>query len=184
MRSMRIRELTDADLDAVAELRVHSWRFAYAGLMPEEHLAALSPKRDAQRRREMRAASDGTVTDLVAEDAGGEIAGMAAFGPYRTGATAGDAQLAGDGELYALYVRPELVGGGFGRELFTACVRRLAAGGHPRLRLWVLRENLRARGFYAHMGCAADGAETVCDVAGAQVPEVRYVRPLGERAAQ
>lgn len=206
---MRIREMTAADIDAVSELRVRSWRFAYEGLMPKRYLAAMSPARYAEGMRQQIAQGVGRVGHIVAEDtwdagdagdaenpdatdlkeaddgaARGTIVGWAVIGPYRQDPLpggdprSGDDRLADDGELYALHVRSDLVGGGIGRALMTEGMGRLAADGFARLRLWVVRDNVRARRFYERMGCILDGAEATADVGGTKVPEVRYVRPL------
>jgi GNAT superfamily N-acetyltransferase len=67
-----------------------------------------------------------------------------------------DVYLAWDADrLRHLGVRPEL----WGRGLARAAVER-AAGVH---RLWVLRENTRARGFYEHLGWAPTGREQAAE---------------------
>jgi GNAT superfamily N-acetyltransferase len=67
-----------------------------------------------------------------------------------------DVYLAWDAErLRHLGVRPELWGTGLAR----AAVDR-ATGVR---RLWVLRDNLRARGFYEHLGWAATGREQAAE---------------------
>ncbi|MFF8971158.1 GNAT family N-acetyltransferase [Streptomyces sp. NPDC014995] len=164
--------MTLADCDRVSGIRVRGWRTAYRGLMPQSHLDALSVTEDAERHRGRLSQGDGGVVDLVAEQAG-EVVGWAAHGPYREGA-----HRTRDAELYALYVDPARVGTGVGRALLAEAVRRTAARGHRRMYLWVLEENVRARRFYERAGFHADGAREPFDVAGAAVPEVRYVRDL------
>ncbi|WP_372352510.1 N-acetyltransferase family protein [Streptomyces sp. KL116D] len=86
-----IRPMTLDDCDAVAEVRVRGWQFAYAGLMPQTYLDAMSVARDAARRREVF----GRGGDLVAERSGSVI-GWACHGPSR------DRDLPpGEAELYA-----------------------------------------------------------------------------------
>ncbi|MFJ4534803.1 GNAT family N-acetyltransferase [Streptomyces tibetensis] len=173
MRSPRIREMTLADCDRVAEIRVGGWRGAYRGLIPQSYLDGLSVEEDAERRREHLSRSDGSVVNLVAEGTGGELVGWACHGPYREGDVLTD-----DAELYALYVHPDHVGRGVGRALLAESVARCSAAGHGRLLLWVLKENDRARRFYERAGLRADGAQEPFEVAGVVVPEVRYARPL------
>ncbi len=162
--------MTEADADAVAEIRVRGWRTAYAGLLPGGHLDALDAAEDAARRRERLAAGDARVADLVAESAEGDVVGWVCFGPCR------DAdQQADTAELYALYLRPERIGTGVGRSLCAAAVEGTRKRGYARMSLWVVRDNARARRFYERAGFAPDGAEDVYDADGTPVPEVRYV---------
>jgi ribosomal protein S18 acetylase RimI-like enzyme len=164
--------MTLADCDRVSEVRIRGWQTAYRGLMPQSYLDALSADADNERRRARFEQGDGSVVNLVAEEAG-EVVGWAAHGPYR----AGEHRTA-DAELYALYVDSAHTGTGIGRALLTEAVRRTAADGHRRMYLWVLKENTRARAFYERAGFHADGTEEPFEVEGVAVPEVRYVRDL------
>ncbi|ROQ60007.1 L-amino acid N-acyltransferase YncA [Streptomyces sp. 840.1] len=167
-----IRDMTIEDCEAVAAVRVRGWRSAYAGLMPQAHLDAMSVAGDAERRRGFFAEAN-EVVNVVAERTDLGVIGWAAYGPYRENG----ARLA-RGELYAIYVLPELTGTGVGRALMSEVLARAASAGHPDLALWVLRENAPARRFYARAGFRPDGAAEAFEVAGVLVPEVRYVRPL------
>lgn len=170
--------MAEADCEAVAAVRIEGWRTAYRGLMPQTHLDALSVERDAERRREHLAHGDGSVVDVVAERAG-EVIGWGCCGPYREdggGRTA-------DGEVYALYVHPDHWSTGAGRLLTAALTARAADAGCPRLLLWVLKANDRARRFYERAGFAPDGAEEDVVVDGVAVPEVRYAMRLSATAA-
>ncbi|GGX63605.1 GNAT family N-acetyltransferase [Streptomyces hiroshimensis] len=170
---VRIRTMTEDDIDAVAEIRVGGWRTAYAGLVPQGHLDAMDAAEDAARHRRLFRLNGGLQrVNLVAESADG-VAGWACYGPCRD-ADATD----GDGELYALYVRPDLIGTGAGRALCTAVTEGAAARGFRRMLLWVLEGNHRARAFYTHAGFVPDGSEQPYEVAGVSVPEVRYAMPL------
>lgn len=172
MSGPRIREMTLADCDRVAEIRIQGWQSAYRGLMPQPFLDALSVAEDAERRRERFRPSDGSVVNLVAEQ-DGELLGWAAHGPYRE-----DEVRTADAELYAIYVDPGRYGAGVGHALLQESVRRCTATGHDRMYLWVLKGNTRARAFYERAGFRADGAEEPFEVDGVAVPEVRYLRTL------
>ena len=167
-----VRPMTLADCDRVAEIRIGGWRSAYRGLMPQSHLDGLSVTEDAARHRTRFAAADGSALDLVAERAG-EVVGWACHGPYRDGEVR-----TADAELYAIYVDPAHYGDGIGQSLLDESVRRCTAARHPRMLLWVLKDNARARRFYEQAGFHADGTEEPYEVAGVPVPEVRYVREL------
>ncbi|MEU7189312.1 GNAT family N-acetyltransferase [Streptomyces sp. NPDC039022] len=173
---IRIRDMEQADIDAVAAIRVRGWQTAYAGLMPQAYLDGLSAAEDAAARREFFAAAPPEVVNLVAEQ-DGTLIGWAAFGPARAEDGAPPPP-ASEGELYALYLPPERIGTGIGRALTDACLARAGRNGFRALRLWVLKGNARARRFYERAGFRADGAEEAYEVAGVAVPEVRYRRPL------
>ncbi|MFB6812628.1 GNAT family N-acetyltransferase [Streptomyces sp. NPDC056387] len=163
--------MNEADIDTVSALRVRGWQAAYASLIPQDYLDAMSPGDDAQRRRARFASSRGSVWNLVAVDEDDVPIGWICFGPYR-GAT----DAAAPGEVYALYVEPSLTGRGIGRALLEAMHQHAEAQQFSTLLLWVLRDNARARRFYAAAGYVGDGA-VARDVYGkTAVQEVRYRR--------
>jgi ribosomal protein S18 acetylase RimI-like enzyme len=162
--------MTEADIDAVAAIRVRGWQAAYAGIVPPGYLDAMSVEEDAARRRDLFARATGRVENLVAVD-GDAVTGWAAHGPYR-----GDDTTPTDGELYAIYVRPGLIGTGIGRALTDAVIASAAARGFTRMRLWVLADNARARRFYDKAGFTPDGASQEEEYDGMLLKEVRYAR--------
>ena len=170
---VRIRDMAVGDCDAVAAVRVRGWRSAYAGLMPQSYLDAMSIEEDAARRRAHFSGDDGGRVSHVVAERDGEVVGWGCFGQSRD-----EGEAPGVCELYALYVLPERVATGVGRALMEELTRRAAADGFERMQLWVLKENERARRFYAKAGFAPDGAEEPFVVDGVAVPEVRYARAL------
>ncbi|MFE0206005.1 GNAT family N-acetyltransferase [Streptomyces sp. NPDC058985] len=168
--------MTVADCDRVALIRVRGWQTAYRGLVPQVYLDGMDAAGDAERRRVLFAGAPAGVVNLVAENDRGEVVGWACHGPYRDGE-----RPTGDAELYALYVDPERLGAGIGQALIRESVRRCAAAGHPRMLLWVLKDNARARRFYERAGFGPDGAEEPFRVEGVEVPEVRYAAGLPGR---
>lgn len=183
---MPVREMTAADIDAVARVRVRAWQHAYVDLLPRDFLDAMSVEEDAARRRESFATAaamdDPPVTHLVTESPEGTVTGWAAIGPYRPeGAhTAPAPRATGDAELYAIYVLPELLGTGLGRDLTSSCLERAAQRGFTRVLLWVVEGNTRARRFYERGGFTPDGTEDTYDIdgQGTHIPIVRYALRL------
>ncbi|MEG3626710.1 GNAT family N-acetyltransferase [Streptomyces poriticola] len=171
--AVRVREMEPGDCDRVSAIRIGGWRHAYRGLMPQPYLDGLSVAEDAERRREFFVRAPAEVVNLVAEDAAGTVLGWACHGPYRDGASR-----TADAELYAVYADAGRLGGGIGRALLGESVRRCTAAGYPRMLLWVVAGNARARRFYERAGFRADGAEESFEVDGTRVPEMRYVRAL------
>ena len=114
-----------------------------------------------------------------------EIIGYASFGPERgvNGAPLPE-RARRDGsprprcaELYALYVTPAWWSTGTGRDLMCRVLDETKAGGYPRIVLWVLEQNARARRFYECSGFRLDGRSFVPDWLGG-VTEVCYARNL------
>jgi GNAT superfamily N-acetyltransferase len=172
--AITLRDARRGDELAVAELHVRSWQEAYRELMPAEFLAALDPRERAERY-EFKGGEEAPRT-VVAVMLGGEgaeaIAGFGTFGPSR------DADAAGLGEIYALYVDPESYGGGIGRLLMAEARRRLREAGMTEAILWVLRGNKRAQRFYEREGWQPDGASRLEQPYGIASNVIRFRRPL------
>ncbi|MCM2386942.1 GNAT family N-acetyltransferase [Streptomyces albipurpureus] len=162
--------MTIEDCGAVARIRLRGWQYAYAGLMPRSYLNAMSAAEYTEKLRGFLSDGSGATTHLVAEREGG-VVGWACYGPCRD-----EGAPATQGEVYALYVVPEEISTGVGRALMTELTTRAEARGLPELLLWVVKGNDRARRFYEKAGFAPDGPEESFEVAGVQVPEVRYAR--------
>ncbi|MCX5387246.1 GNAT family N-acetyltransferase [Streptomyces sp. NBC_00083] len=125
---------------------------------------------DARRRRAWMSDPRRRGTDLVADNGAGAV-GWVSVGPYR-GAIPG----ARVGEVYALYVRPDLIGQGVGRALLDAAHISAKAQGFDSVALWVLGGNERARRFYERAGYVADGAEQSDTYDEVVLTELRYTR--------
>lgn len=157
------------DIGAVSAVRVSGWRAAYAGIVPQSYLDAMSVEEDAAQRRQWFMAAGNRVENFVATE-DGTVTGWAAIGPG-VDYSGGDAA----SELYALYVRPDRIGTGTGRLLMEAVRRRAVELGFRRLRLWVLADNVRAQRFYARAGFSCDGAERFEEYDGVLLKDLRYV---------
>jgi GNAT superfamily N-acetyltransferase len=157
-----IRPGTAEDAATVARVQIASWREAYKHMFTEEQLAAMSlPDRTAFWRR-----FPPTVAEVDSEVVGFVNVGTAHDDP--------DA----DGELYAIYVRPDHWGTGVGRALIKSGETRLRELGYSRVILWVWEDNPRARRFYEAAGWATDGLEKDAEVWGMSGRAVRYAKKL------
>jgi len=165
---VEIRRAAEPDAAGIAAVHVATWQSAYRGLLPDEHLDALDPVRyTAGWRRLLTAARPRAATLVAVVD--GSVVGFVDVGPSRDD---------DGGEVTSIYVRPGSAGTGVGRALLAAATDRLRADGFEHAVLWVLRDNTRARCFYASSGWAPDGAAEDVVVAGCPVTEVRYRRAL------
>ncbi len=159
------------ELPAVAQVRVASWRSAYAGLVPASELAAIGRPDRLERWVERTAASTEVSTLVALRD--GEVIGFAAYGAERSDlAPAVD----GRGEVYAIYVHPDHWGDGAGHALMTACRAALRASGYDAVSIWVLEGNTDGIAFYLRQGFEPTGdvTESTLDA----LPEARYARAI------
>ena len=152
---MDVRRATVADAEAITTLHIASWRAHYRGILPDEQIDGLDHAERLAKRTEQLSDPAPGIEHWVVEDEGPDgaavVRGWGCIGPVR------DDDLGADHyELYALYVRPEDVGGGFGRRLNARLVERAAELGAGTLVLWVLTENALARRFYERAGYALD----------------------------
>jgi GNAT superfamily N-acetyltransferase len=155
---LNLRPATPADVRAIAELHVASWRAGYRGLVDQAVLDGLSvDERTAQWREHVE-----RVTVLVADD-GDSLAGFVAFSPAT-------------GEIGALYVAPERFRQGTGSALIEAAHEAIAAAGRDEAVLWVFAANAGGRAFYAAHGYEPDGAAATEPRSGLE--EVRMWRNL------
>ena len=175
-----VRDAAIDDALAISQIRADTWRAAYTGLVDPEVLDQMDPAAEAERRvarwDEMHADPRGC--ELVAE-VDGAIAGWAV-----TGATLDDDRPR-DGQVYAIYARPEYWSRGVGHALMLTAEQRLRSAGFRKAHLWVLDGNERAAAFYEGHGWREDGAtltdERVIGGVAHQLFERRRVRDLSER---
>ena len=149
---VEIRPATVDDAGTIAAVHRESWRTTYAGILPEDFIAAHAGRKSepAWHSRLARAAP-GEAT-WVAER-GGQIVAFANGGDARH-------TLEGlDAEIYALYVLQSHQRRGVGRELVRESARHFVRNGRFGFYLWVLKAN-RARMFYEAMGGVEMGEKT------------------------
>ena len=170
MSEVVIRRATCEDAAAVAVVQVRSSAWAYAGLLPQrEPIEARVARRTLVWREQL--ATDQMRHTFVAER-DGIMLGFVTLGP------AEDEALAGLGQLFAIYVEPDVAGSGVGRALMEAALAALRARAFGQAVLWVLEENARARRFYERGGWSVDGARHDEVREGQVRHEIRYRRAL------
>ncbi len=157
---MIVRRARLRDAPGIAAVHITAWQNAYAGILPGEYLAGLSPSRLAQFYGRSIASGEGV---YVAADP--EIRGFATAGRARSPFA--------DGEVETLYVLDDWRERGLGRRLLTAAGGWLHSRGCASAFLWVLRDN-PSRWFYERLG-GRPAAHAQVAVAGQQVPQVAYV---------
>jgi ribosomal protein S18 acetylase RimI-like enzyme len=156
-----------ADAEALARVHVASWRQTYRGLLSDAFLARMSEPGFARRFQRDLLKPRG-VTLALADRYG--LAGYAQGGVSRRGQD-------GEAEIATLYLLQHAQGRGLGAKLLAETARALAAQGARSLMISVLRDNLRARGFYEHLGGVAETARPEPGPGGQLLYEVAYVWP-------
>ncbi|GAA3239962.1 GNAT family N-acetyltransferase [Pseudonocardia petroleophila] len=151
-----LRDATPADAHAVATVIVRSWRVAYRGQLPDDVLADLSVPDRERLWSEILTGPPRTRT--VVATIGPVVVGVAATGPPLVPADRGDPTV---GDLYALYLDPDLWSRGLGTRLHAAALDRLRSGGCTHAGLWVLATNERALRFYHRHGWIDTGRTQV-----------------------
>jgi ribosomal protein S18 acetylase RimI-like enzyme len=158
-----------ADAEELARVHVRSWREAYRGLLADAYLARMSETDFTRRFRHALTHPGPDDVTLAAATRQGLI-GYLQGGPSR-------ARREGEAEIATLYVLRRAQGLGVGGRLLSAAARTLAAHGARSLMIAVLRDNLRARGFYEHLGGEADPPTLERGPGGALLHEVAYRWP-------
>lgn len=170
---MIVREATAADVKAVARVQIESWRAAYRGIIDEDTLHNLSVQ-DKQSywlqwflrnepSRFMRVVVDDSATGV----------GFAVAGPARGREPSSDG-LPLVGEIYVLYLLPQVQRRGWGTQLMRSMARGLRQRGMEALLLWVLQRNHAACRFYESLGGVATYRRRTA-VGGQQLIEVGYL---------
>ena len=176
--AFQVRRAEPADAAAIAAVHVATWRDGYRGVVAQEALDAIDVGDRTAYWRDVLAAGRVHALVAVALDVGddGAVLGFAACGASR------DADMAGAGELYQLYVSSTRWRTGAGATLLSAAVAALAAQGFPEAALWVLVDNARARSFYEAHGWTVDGGaggrRVVTAGPATSLVEMRYRRGL------
>jgi ribosomal protein S18 acetylase RimI-like enzyme len=168
-----VRPAVPADAEAIVDVHIRGWQWAYDGVMPADHLAGLDAARAARVERYRRHLAAGDGRTLVVLDPDGRVIGFTNCGIYREGQD-DSRPVEGEGEVYAIYVDPAVAGTGAGRALMDAAVGRLTSLGLHPIHLWVLEDNPRARRFYERYGFTLAGDRSTIAIGDADLAEVRY----------
>ena len=155
------------DFRAVAQVYTDSWKHAYKGLMPQRYLDKLSPDSWISL---LRAAPESNWIALEND----RIIGTAFISFAR------DEQREGFGEIVGLYLLPEAMGKGYGRQLWQAAVEHCCQQGLSGICLWSLTANQRACGFYERMGMTPSGRTKFEAIGGEMLPLTEYILWLEE----
>ena len=139
-----IRRRERKDCGDIARVVTESWQDAYRGIIADDVLDGLPASEGERARKALECFDDNDNHQLVLE-ADGEIAGFVSVG------ITDDPEFPGQGEVFALYLRKEVQGNGYGRKLMEAGMEELQRMGCGRIFVGCLDGN-PSNGFYIHLG--------------------------------
>ncbi len=171
-RGVILRLAQAAEAAAIAEVHERTGRETYRGFVPEAYLDSVSVTDLARRWRARLEDQDQRTTTWVAEE-DRAVVGFCHVGPSPDAGAPEET-----GHVHALYVATPCAGRGIGAALLSAGVASLQDAGFREATLWVLADNLRARGFYEHQGWRTDGASKNEEQAGVTFHELRYRKTM------
>ena len=79
------------------------------------------------------------------------------------------------GEIISIYLLPEYIGKGYGKQLLSRCVEELKRSGFCDILLWALEDNHRARNFYEKNGFLCSGDYRLDRIGGKELKELLYL---------
>ena len=171
---LTLREGTEHDAAAIAQLHADSWRSAYRGMLSDEYLDnRVHLERAALWQQRFSEQAEKPFFVILAETEN-ELAGFACVFPVEH-PTYG-------AFLDNLHVVPQRTGQGIGRRLLSAVAERLLTDeGRGGLYLWVIERNARARQFYAKAGALEVECTELSMPDGSRLNEVRCYWPHSAR---
>jgi GNAT superfamily N-acetyltransferase len=160
-----VRAAKEQDASAIAHVHIQSWLTTYAGIVPDDYLAALN---EAERVTLWRDWLTRDIDVYVAELDGGVI-GFVSGGQIR------EPLLGYDAELFAIYLLEQAQGRGMGTALLRKLAESLRAKGFKGMTVWVLERN-PAKHFYEKSGATIVNVKKI-EIGGVLLQEVALHGP-------
>lgn len=168
-----IRLATEDDAEAMGGIAQRSWAATYRGIVPDPVLDEWIAEAPASWRTALAAIGPDSPARVWVGQRDANVLGYATTSPAK------DTWLPppdGAGELTNLYLDPDAIGTGLGRQLYEHAVTDLRERGFDPLVVWAFRDNPLARRFYPRMGLVIDVADHHWVLGGVPCPIVRFRR--------
>ena len=148
IKEIQLRLATVADAEAIAAIRIEGWRTTYRGMIPDSYLDEMDMNENVLHWRTILQALPAKEDSLcvyvaVSED---EIVG------FVSAMKLPEPKLDKDGEINAIYIRPQWQRCGIGKRMLHKAARSLQAMGCTSCVIWVIDGNSQARNFYEELG--------------------------------
>lgn len=171
MADVSVRPATPADVADIARLQLSTWRTAYASVLPERVLDALTEDEVALPWQASVAQPPSPAHRVLVALEGREVVGFAALEPADEPAA---------GLITTLLVEPRWGRRGHGSRLLAASIDLLRSDGCPTAVTWLLEADRVSQAFYTSAGWEPDGAARALDMDGRLVTEIRLHTAIGE----
>lgn len=175
---------TNEHFRAMSLIHALGWRDTYADAVPADYMAReITDDRWVEVFRQNYLTQNG-VHGLLLYRGGTPVSCInycrARVSNYNVGdiCTFDNSAYADWGEIASFYTHPAERGKGYGSLLFEEALKRLKADGFQNAFVFVLRENEKARRFYASHGFAWDGTSTEIPFPPKVCVDLRYVKKL------
>ena len=160
---MEIRLINEQDdCFAISNVYEESWKSAYKGIIPQTYLDSI-PK-----GHWVKFLSDSTWNTLIMLD-GDTVIGTSSYGKSRF------VDMDCYGEIISIYLLPEYLGKGYGKQLLQTAIHDLIQMGYKDIFLYVLEANAKTRHFYEQFGFKASSAYLDDNIGGKCLREIQYV---------
>ncbi len=168
-KGFRVTKLGISKATEVAELYYRTFINTYQGLVDAEILKQVSLEASAEKWQELIEDQNLPKYGPLGLYYFEQLAGMLYVGKSQ------DHDLSDDtGEITRFYVGNDFQGKGGGGLLLVHALGQIKSAGYKRATLWVLEENLKARGFYERYGFEPDGGKRDLKWRDLVTKDVRY----------
>ena len=148
IKEIQLRRATVADAETIAAIRIEGWRTAYRGMIPDAYLDAMNMHENVLHWRTILQAlpvkEDCLCVYVAVSD--DEVVGFA------SAVKLPEPKLDKEGEINAIYIRPQWQRCGIGKRMLHKAARSLQAMGCNSCVTWVIDGNSQARNFYEELG--------------------------------
>lgn len=159
---MKIRHIKQYDdRFAISRIYEESWKFAYKDIIPQNYLDSIPASCWS-----VNLDKEGMNTLVLIED--GIFIGTSSYCKSRF------SDFSNFGEIVSIYLLPQYIGKGYGKQLLSAAVGELEHLGFSDIFLWVLKDNSRAIKFYEKEGFEFSGNYLDNNIGGKEVREIQY----------
>ena len=143
MNEIKIRKATLNDVLSISTIKVKGWQTAYKNIISDEYLDSMNIQKTVEKN-----INNFDRYQFIVAELKGEIVGFSRYTLYNTSNEIKSA----DGEIFSIYVRPNLKRNGIGTAMFTYVMSQFKNNGNKSIILGCFKENYQSRAFYEKMG--------------------------------